>query len=117
MVLALLHAVALGVGLRVGSASQGRSAPTPLAELGFALTEADWGTNPEAHQRLSQVAETARRSFPEADRGILDLVLTVRGVGAAGQVDWERAMAQCNELGWPRCDRPAMEELARRARP
>ena len=51
------------------------------------------------------------------DLGVFDLVVALRGLESAGNTDWGRAEALCRGLRWPRCDRPALEEMKRRSRP
>jgi hypothetical protein len=112
----LLCALALAGGIFTGIASRGRVAPTPLAQLGFALGQPDLTPDPAARRRLAGVARAVRQNWKERPE-ILDLVLTLRGVGSEGEVSWERATSLCEALGWPRCDRAALEELRRRSRP
>ena len=50
-------------------------------------------------------------------RRVFDLVVAVRGLENEGQADWDKAEQLCRGLGWPRCDRPALEALKRRSRP
>lgn len=120
----LLCAAALTAGYFIGAhgyvaqALGQHTAPlTPLARVGFAVQSdqlrgesADW-------QRLQRDLKLVRAEWEPPTRGILDLVVAVRGLENDLQPEWERAERLCRELSWPRCDRPALEELRRRSRP
>jgi hypothetical protein len=86
---------------------------TPLARLGYALQQGDGQVSPELRNDIDAV----RASWKGQERDVLDLVVAVRGLARNGESDWERAEQLCRGLKWPRCDRPALEELKRRSRP
>ena len=86
-------------------------ASTPLARIGLALQ------NDSASASLRTDVETVRAGVKPEDLGVFDLVVAVRGLDSAGNTDWGRAEALCRGLRWPRCDRPALEEMKRRSRP
>lgn len=100
---------ALGAG---GVLLSGRGgASTPLARIGLALQ--DDGTSAS----LRADVETVRAGTQPEDLGVFDLVVALRGLDSAGNTDWGRAEALCHALSWPRCDRPALDEMKRRSRP
>ena len=86
-------------------------ASTPLARIGLALQDERAGAS------LRTDVEAVRAGVTPADLGVFDLVVALRGLDSAGSTDWGRAEALCRGLGWPRCDRPALEEVKRRSRP
>ena len=97
------------------------STSTPLARVGFALREEnptatadDW-----AALRTDVIAVRLAWEPPPHDvlRDVLDLVVAVRGLDSGGNTDWGHAEQLCRALKWPRCDRPALEELKKRSRP
>jgi hypothetical protein len=98
---------------------------TPLTRVGLALREDDLETTPAAWSALGADVDAVRSEFagqthePERDqaREVFDLVVAVRGLKTAGDSDWGRAEQLCRALKWPRCDRPALEELKARSRP
>ena|SRR5215831_6782419 len=90
-----------------------RQTATPLARLGYALQQEGPSTGPELRGDLDAV----RASWRGQERDVLDLVVAVRGLGNDGESDWVLAEQLCRGLKWPRCDRPALEELKRRSRP
>jgi hypothetical protein len=57
-----------------------------------------------------------RTALAADSRGPFDLVVALQGLDRDGQTDWGRAGELCRGLGWPRCDRPALEEMRRRSR-
>jgi hypothetical protein len=61
--------------------------------------------------------EEMRASFAPDQRGVFDLLVALGGLDADGAVDWGRAERVCRDLGWPRCDRPALEEMKASRRP
>lgn len=121
--LLLLCASALTAGYIIGARGhlaqalgQHASPLTPLARVGFALQSdkllgenGDW-------QRLKGDLTVVRAEWEPQTRGILDLIVAVRGL-ENGHPDWEGAEQLCRGLGWPRCDQPALEQLQRRSRP
>ena len=109
----IVAAAALGsvLGAR-GLLPFGRGRPsTPLARIGLALQ----GGSASASLRTD--VEAVRAGVTPEDLGIFDLVVALRGLDGAGSTDWGRAEALCRGLRWPRCDRPALEEMKRRSRP
>ena len=84
---------------------------TPLARIGLALQD------DSASASLRPDVETVRAGVTPEDLGVFDLVVALRGLESAAHTDWGRAEALCRGLRWPRCDRPALEEMKRRSRP
>src|SRR6185503_40523 len=65
----------------------------------------------------SRIDVGAVRTALAADsRDAFDLVVSLQGLDNDGRADWARAEATCRGLKWPRCDRPALEEMQRRSR-
>src|SRR5262245_66479838 len=66
----------------------------------------------------SRVDVAAVRGALAADsREAFDLVVALRGLGRDGHADWKIAEALCRGwLRWPRCDRPALEQMRSRSR-
>jgi hypothetical protein len=52
-----------------------------------------------------------RASIAPEQRSAFDLLVALGGLEAGGDGDWTRAEQLCRGLGWPRCDRPALEEM------
>ncbi len=90
---------------------------TPLARVGFALSELELSGDDRAWQRLASDVRASREAFPESRRATLDLVAALRGLGQRGEPDWAAAQRACDQLGWPRCDRETLETLRGSARP
>lgn len=120
----VVYVAAALVGFLVGA--QGLSplalAPTseslsPLARVGFALERDALPNDAAAYAQLGRDIESAAAAVPTTERGAFALVAAVRGLRSAGVPDWERATQLCSQLHWPRCDREALEELAKRSRP
>jgi hypothetical protein len=86
-------------------------ASTPLARIGLALQDDSAGAS------LRSDVETIRAGVKPEDLAVFDLVVALRGLESAAHTDWGRAEALCRGLRWPRCDRPALEEMKRRSRP
>lgn len=99
------------------SASTGAVGSTPLARVGFALREPNIRASRAAWASLSNDVEAVRNDWKSPNRDIFDLVVAVRGLQNAGESDWAKAASVCESLEWPRCDRPALEELKQRSRP
>jgi hypothetical protein len=95
-----------------GLLSFGRTS-TPLARLGYALQQGDGPVSPELRADIDAI----RAAWTGQERDVLDLVVAVRGLARNGESDWDRAEQLCRGLKWPRCDRPALDELKRRSRP
>jgi hypothetical protein len=65
-------------------------------------------------------AAAVRAGLAPDSRPVFDLVVALqgqRGTGGADDTDWIAAEQACRALKWPRCDRPALEELKRSSRP
>ena len=86
-------------------------ASTPLARIGLALQDDG------ASASLRADVEAVRAGLKPEDLGVFDLVVALRGLESAAHTDWGRAEALCRGLRWPRCDRPALDEMKRRSRP
>jgi hypothetical protein len=86
---------------------------TPLARLGFALQQ----DAPPVDPGLRGDIDAIRASWTGQERDVLDLVVAVRGLAHDGESDWDLAARLCRGLKWPRCDRPALEQLKERSRP
>jgi hypothetical protein len=57
-----------------------------------------------------------RGALADDSRGPFDLVVALQQLDGAKETDWGRAEQLCRGLRWPRCDRPALEEMQRRSR-
>jgi hypothetical protein len=90
-----------------------RRASTPLARLGYALQQ----DAPQVSPELRGDIDAVRAAWTGQERDVLDLVVAVRGLTHNGESDWALAEQLCRGLKWPRCDRPALDELKRRSRP
>jgi len=116
-VLAALFGAALGVSGLVPFAEQlRRSTSTASARVGLALREPRPALGPEDWAKLEADLATVRAAYggePEA----FDLMTALRGLTSRGEIDWAGAERSCRALHWPRCDRPALEELRLRSRP
>ena len=112
------YAVAAVLGYLLGgplSSVWADESSTPLARVGFALQQDRLAASPGEWAALRDDVQTVRAALP--DRAVFDLVVAVRGLASDGTSDWAEAERICRALKWPRCDRPALEELARRSRP
>jgi hypothetical protein len=56
-----------------------------------------------------------RGALAADSRDAFDLVVALQGLDG-GDADWSKAEQICRALRWPRCDRPALEEMQRRSR-
>ena len=65
----------------------------------------------------AEFAGPTREPEREQARDVFDLLVAVRGLRSAGNSDWGQAEQLCRALKWPRCDRPALEELKASSRP
>lgn len=65
-------------------------------------------------RRIDVVA--VRNALAPDSRDAFDLVVALQGLDGSDRPDWARAEALCRGLKWPRCDRPALEEMQRRSR-
>ena len=120
---AIVYALAALVGLALGVSGLTPFAPrlrhstsTAAARVGAALREprppldaADWG-------KLEEDLATVRATYT-GDKEAFDLAVALRGLTSRGEIDWARAEQSCRALHFPRCDRPALEELRRWSRP
>jgi hypothetical protein len=91
--------------------------PTPLAWVGFALSQENVDATAGDGAALRAAVDAVRASRKGQELPVLDLVVELRGFGKNGSTDWGRAEQLCRGLKWPRCDRPALEEMKRRSRP
>lgn len=100
-----------------GTKDDGSANSSPLARVGYALREERVEATPEAWSALRRDVHAVRAAWNPEDRGVFELVVALRGLENEGVPEWVEAERLCRELKWPRCDRPALEELARRSRP
>ena len=114
---AYLGAAALGYLLGVKGALPFPEASTPIARVGFALREQSPEASGEAWAALASDVLQVRRAWASPDPPVLELVLALRGLASGGHPEWSKAEDLCKSLKWSRCDRAALEELARRSRP
>ena len=56
-----------------------------------------------------------RAALAPESRGVFDLIAALRAPDGAGEIDWMKAESLCRGLGWPRCDRPALEAIGRKS--
>jgi hypothetical protein len=90
---------------------------SPLARLGIALATEPLSLSVEGWNALRADLEVIRATEPPERRAVLDLVVAVRGLASAGVPAWSEAEERCRALRWPRCDRHALQALAKRSRP
>jgi hypothetical protein len=90
---------------------------SPLARLGVALATEPLSLSAEGWSALHADVEAVRASEKPERRAVLELVVAVRGLASGGVPAWSEAEERCRSLRWPRCDRPALEALAKRSRP
>jgi len=57
-----------------------------------------------------------RGALAADSQSAFDLIVALQGLDAGGRPDWAKGEAICRGLKWPRCDRPALEEMQRRSR-
>lgn len=57
-----------------------------------------------------------RGALAADSRGPFDLMVALQQLDGGKETDWSRAEQLCRGLQWPRCDRPALEEMQRRSR-
>lgn len=116
-VLAALLGAALGARGLVPFAERLRnSTSTPLSRVGVALGEVRPELGAEDWRLLDADVAAVRAGYP-GEKEAFDLVLSLRGLASHGEIDWAGAERSCRALRWPRCDRPALEELRVRSRP
>jgi hypothetical protein len=116
------YCVAAMLGYAVGSnigapPARRESASTPLARVGFVLSEEHRSASAAAREQLRRDVDDVRASWSADERPVFELVAAVRGLSNGGTSDFTRAEELCRALGWPRCDRAALEELKKRSRP
>jgi hypothetical protein len=56
-----------------------------------------------------------RAALAPDSREAFDLAVVLQRLDGGGETDWARAEQICRGLKWPRCDRPALEEMQRRS--
>jgi hypothetical protein len=116
-VLAALLGAALGArGLAPFAERLRSSTSTPGARVGLALGEVRPELGAEDWRLLDADVAALRATYP-GEKEAFDLVFSLRGLTSHGEVDWAGAERSCRALRWPRCDRPALEELRVRSRP
>ena len=120
--LAAVYGAALVIGYVAGAqeylpAFVATGTSTPLARVGVALRDPGLAATPEAWAHLRADVAAVRAGAKRDDFETFDLGVALRGLESGGHPEWTRAEALCRGLGWQRCDRPALEELARRSRP
>ena len=57
-----------------------------------------------------------RAALAADSREPFDLVVALQRLDGGKETDWRGAERVCRGLRWPRCDRPALEEMQRRSR-
>lgn len=114
--LAALVGAALGARGLVPFADRLRhSTSTAPARVGLALRDSNLALGAADRTALRADIDALRATW-DGDREAFDLVVALRGL-RDGEVDWALAEQRCKTLRWPRCDRPALEELRTRSRP
>jgi hypothetical protein len=92
-------------------------ASSPLARLGFALATDPLSLSADGWNALRADVQAVRATETPERRAVLDLVVAVRGFESGGTPAFRQAEERCRALRWPRCDRSALEALAKRSRP
>lgn len=94
------------------------SAPTPLARVGFALQAKHLRPSTSEWESLRRDVIAVDAAWSGQQRDVFAMIVALRGLGSFGAADWARAELICRRsLQWPRCDREALGELSRSARP
>jgi hypothetical protein len=118
VVFVYLSAALFGLAL---AALSSRPAPaagsSPRTRVGFALRAANLQGSAAAWAGLREDVEVVRSTLKDRDRDVFDLVIAARGLENGGSAQWSRTEEICHRLGWPRCDRAALEVLRKRSRP
>jgi hypothetical protein len=114
---AVVGIILMAVLVRRGLGRRPTPKPSPAALVGFTLLMHEVDPDPDAQARLAANLAKVGAALAPDQRRVLDLVVAVRGLESAGQTDWAKAEQLCRGVDWPRCDRPALEELKRRSRP
>lgn len=117
-----LYVLAAAFGYVVGARGLAPFASGPvrssaLARVGFALNAQGIDATREDWEALRADVEAVRVAWDGPSREVFELVAAVRGLDARGSPDFDRAARLCRALAWPRCDRAALVELAKRSRP
>ena len=116
-VLSALVGLGLGVGGSVPFADRLRhSTSTAATRVGAALKEPRPALDADDWAKLEADLAAVRATYT-GEKEAFELVAALRGLTSRGEIDWARAEQSCRALHWPRCDRPALEELLRRSRP
>ena len=121
LIATVLAAAALGVvlGLR-GVFPFGKLVPatdsTPAARVGYVLRNANVNLSGRDSAALQADIDAVRAAW-SGETPAFDLVVALRGLATHGEPDFTRAAELCHTLRWPRCDRPALEEIRKRSRP
>lgn len=91
------------------------STSTAPARVGVALRETNVALTAADRAGLRADIDALRAGW-QGEREALDLVVALRGL-RDGEADFALAEQSCKALRWPRCDRPALEELRTRSKP
>lgn len=113
----LLAAIA---GYALGSAwwvMRSKPVGSPAARVGYALRAEEPHAMSEGWSLLRADVSAVRAAWNPEERSVFDLVVAIRGLEKGGQADYVEAERLCRTLGWPRCDRAALEVLGQRSRP
>jgi hypothetical protein len=120
----LVYALAIGAGLVLGARGvfgsgrvTGPASSTALARVGYALRADGVVASAEAWRALRADLDVVRAGMKPEDQRVFDLIVAVRGLRNGGRPELGPAERLCSELGWPRCERSALAELASRSRP
>lgn len=118
LVVAYVVAAVAGYGIGVAGWLRGeKPESSALARVGYALRAENPRATAAEWERLRRDVSEVRDGWKPEDRDVFNLVVAVRGLENSGQANYQEAERLCHALGWPRCDRPALEALAQRARP
>lgn len=109
--------ILVSVLVRRGLRSRAVPKPSPAALVAFTLMMPDGNVDRDAQAWLHTNLQAVAATLAPDRRRVFDLIVAVRGLENEGRADWTGAERLCRGLGWPRCDRPALEELKRRSRP
>lgn len=114
--LAAIVGTTLGaLGLVPFAARLRHSTSTAPARVGLALRDSNIALDATDRAGLRADIDALRATW-DGEREALDLVIALRAL-RDGEVAWALAEQSCKALRWPRCDRPALEELRARSRP
>jgi hypothetical protein len=119
--MALFAVLAAGSGIGAGYWLAGFVPQENVADsrvrLGYVLTSEPIEATSKAWDALARDLAQVRASLPAQRRGIFDLVAATRGLYGPARPDLARAERACRSLGWPRCDRDALQSLHRKPNP